>query len=240
MFSLGGPIPEGVRLLLILNGAVFVIFHWLLGSSPGIRDWLALSSDGVLHGKIWQLGTYLFFHHNFTHLFFNMFYLFMFGGMVERAWGRRAFLQYYFVTGIGAGIVWTLVHLGSPIVTLGASGAIYALLLAFGVLFPNSTVLLFFIIPIRAKYLVAMLIGVELLYLMSTTQDGVAHLVHLAGAAIGYLYIRHGGGRFEFPSVVDKVRRWRMRRRLQVIDYRDLMKFHDADDRPGGKGKRGP
>ncbi len=239
MFGFGNPIPPGVRLLLVANAAAFVFFNLLLGTSWGANPaWLPLSSWGVLHGRVWQLVTYLFLHGSLAHFFFNMLYLFMFGGVVERTWGTRAFLRYYFITGIGAGIVWTLAHLGQPfpVPTVGASGAIYAMLLAFAMLFPNSRVLLFFILPVRAKYLVAVLIGLEIVYLGQA--DGVAHLIHLAGAAIGYFLIK-GKIALGLRPLYDRYRRWRTRRRLSVIDYRELMKLDDEnEDLPGGEGRR--
>jgi len=224
-----------VRLLLILNGLAFVVFNLILARSHHVTmDWFALSSYGVLHGRIWQLGTYLFLHGNFMHLLFNMLYLYMFGGALEQTWGQRRFLEYYFLTGIGAGLVWTLARWGNPIPTVGASGSVYAILLAFGILFAEATMLIFFILPMKAKYAVAGLILIEVVYLASNAMDGVAHLIHLAGAAIGYLLLRRGTG---LPNISTRYRRWRMRRKLQVIDYRELLKFDD-DQRGAGPGGR--
>jgi membrane associated rhomboid family serine protease len=233
-FGFGASVTSGVQMLLILNGLAFVVFNVILSRSrlPAL-EWLALSSDGVLHGRVWQLGTYLFLHGDFMHLLFNMFYLYMFGGALEQTWGRRRFLEYYFITGVGAGLVWTLVRWGNPVPTLGASGSVYAILLAFGILFAETTMLLFFIIPMKAKYLVGGLILLEAVYLATNAADGVAHLIHLAGAGIGYLLLRRGSG---LPSVSSRYRRWRTKRRLQVIDYRELLKFDD--DQRGGRGSR--
>ncbi len=237
MGGFGTPVPPGVRMLLFANILTFLATKILLG-----RYWVAwvdvfgLSSWGVLHGRIWQLGTYLFLHGDFVHLLFNMFYLYMFGSSVERALGRARFLQYYFITGVGAAVVWTFARWMDATPTVGASGAIYGLLLAFGVLFANATVLLFFIIPMRAAIVVAMLIGVEVLYMIGNpdSSDGIAHAIHLAGAAIGFVLLRRG---IRMPPFLQRYRRWRMRRKLQVIDYRELMKFDD--DEPGDSTGRG-
>jgi membrane associated rhomboid family serine protease len=238
VFGLGSPITPGVRTLLIANAATYVLFNLVLASTyPVITDWLGLSSRHVLHGRVWQLVTYLFLHGTFMHLLLNMFYLYMFGGIVERAWGTDRFLRYFFITGVGAGIVWTLLRFNSDVPTIGASGSVYAVLLAFGVLFPNSTVLFMFLFPMRAKWLVALFIGIEVIYLVNSANDGVAHLIHLAGAAIGYYDIRRG---IRFGSPIERIRRWRTRRRLSVIDYRELLKFDDErDDYPRGRGRGG-
>jgi membrane associated rhomboid family serine protease len=235
VFGLGGPIPPGVRIILIANAAAFAVFNVLLRTVlPDVWEWLALSSWGVLHGRIWQVATYMFLHGSFLHLFWNMFVVFMFGSAVEQAWGKTALLRYYFVTGIGSGLAWTAVQLGSPVPTVGASGAVYALLLAFAMIYPNSTILLFFVIPVKTKYFVAFLIGSAALFTTLNVQDGTAHLIHLAGPAIGWLYVTR---RLDFGAITERYRRWRMRRRLSVIDYRELMKFDDEDDKPGGRNR---
>jgi membrane associated rhomboid family serine protease len=240
-FGMGGGFPDGVKWLLIANALVFIIQHWLFPAAYApLVSWLGLSSSGVLHGKFWQLGTYLFLHGDFGHFFFNMLYLFMFGAVVERAWGRDAFLRYYFYTGIGAAIVWTLFRFGSDIPTVGASGAVYAIMVAFAVLYPNATILLFFVLPVKAKYLVGALIGLSVFYQLRDANDGVAHLVHLAGAAIGFVLLKRGDNKIpRIPTPWGWYRRWRVRRKLSVIDYRELMKLDDERD-SGSSGRRGP
>lgn len=237
VFGLGGAIPPAVRLILVANVLAYFLFNVLLASQFGrVLDWLALSSSGVLHGRVWQVGTYMFLHGSFLHLFWNMFVVWMFGSQVERVWGKEAFLRYYLITGIGSGLAWTIFQLGSQVPTIGASGAVYAVLLAFGMLFPNSTILLFFVLPVKTKYFVAFTIGTAALFSMLNVQDGTAHLIHLAGPVIGYLYVTR---RIDFRPLLKRYRRWRMRKRLSVIDYRELMKFDDEDDRPGGRNRGG-
>jgi membrane associated rhomboid family serine protease len=145
--------------------------------------------SGYFH--FYQLVTYMFTHLEFTHLFFNMFALYMFGMILENYWGPKRFLTYYLVTGIGAGIVQTLLNYYSVVPTIGASGSVFGILLAFGLTFPNAPLYLFFIpIPIKAKYMVTGY-GLLELYLgfANRSGDNVAHFAHLAGMAFGIVLI---------------------------------------------------
>jgi len=151
--------PPGVKWLLIANVAMFLL--WYLGGEPVQRNLLllALTPTLVVHSFpffIWQLFTYMFLHGSIGHLLFNMLALWMFGTPLEQGWGTRRFLKFYFVCGVGAGVCDTLVNvaLGHQTHTIGASGALYGLLLAFGLLYPDTRVLMNFLFPIKAKYLV--------------------------------------------------------------------------------------
>jgi membrane associated rhomboid family serine protease len=187
--------PTGVKWLVITNVAVYLVYFfgsWMRGEP--IFTSLELMPSAVIHGALWQLVTYLFLHSltSFSHILFNMLMLWMFGTPIEQTWGTRRFLQYYFVCGIGAGVCVVLVNLafGSPYQrVLGASGAIYGLLLAFGMLFPNQTVLLSFLFPIKAKYMV-MIFGA--IAFLSSFQSGstVSNLAHLGGMAFGFAYMK--------------------------------------------------
>ena len=146
-------------------------------------------------GFIWQIFSYMFLHstHGFFHIFFNMYALLIFGVPIEQAWGARRFLLYYFFCGIGAGITIYLINLissgvGYVIPTIGASGAVFGLLLAFGILYPNAQILLFFIIPIRAKYLVVMFGVLELYLELFGPQSNISHVGHLGGLFFGLVY----------------------------------------------------
>ena len=174
-----------------------------------------LSSD--FH--IYQLITYMFMHGGWEHLFFNMFALWMFGCVVERVWGPQKFLFYYIACGVGAGLFQEAAQLAqfymmasdqiaefgvtavvranaaglSSWTTVGASGAIYAILLAFGMIFPEERIFIFPLpIPIKAKWFVIFYAGLELFMAISTTGDGVAHLAHLGGMVFGFFMIRYG------------------------------------------------
>jgi membrane associated rhomboid family serine protease len=145
-----------------------------------------------------RLITYMFLHANFTHLFFNMFSLWMFGRILEQALGTKRFLLYYFVCGIGAGLVQLLVcwiewkFLGGIEIsaTLGASGAVFGILLAFGMLFPNERIMLLIPpIPMKAKWFVIIYGAMELIFGIGGRQSGVAHFAHLGGMLFGLLLI---------------------------------------------------
>ena len=135
---------------------------------------------------LWQFITYMFLHGSFWHLFFNMFALFIFGRDVAAAWGTKKFAAYYFFTGIGAGIC---AFIFTNVPTIGASGAIYALLLAYGIMFPNRTILLYFFFPMKAKYLVVVFGIFELFASIAGNTDGIAHIAHLGGMAFGAIFL---------------------------------------------------
>lgn len=213
-------IPTVTRNLLIINFLVFVA-TWVL-QARGID----LTDIGGLHFfmasdfHLYQFVTYLFLHANLTHIFFNMFALWMFGVVVENVWGSKKFLFYYILCGIGAGIMQELVQLfdfyfritaqdpevafsdlfaiGQQLshqlngwTTVGASGAVYAILLAFGMIFPNERIFIFPLpIPIKAKWFVMGYALIEL-FLAFTSTGNVAHMAHLGGMLFGFLMIRY-------------------------------------------------
>jgi membrane associated rhomboid family serine protease len=139
---------------------------------------------------LWQFFTYMFLHGGFFHLLFNMFVLWMFGSEIEGMWGSRDFIRYYFFTGIGAGILTVLTSWNSPIPTIGASGAIYGILVAFAMLFPNRLIYLYFLFPIKAKHLVILFVVMELFASQRYSESGIANFAHLGGMLFGYIYIR--------------------------------------------------
>jgi membrane associated rhomboid family serine protease len=155
--------------------------------------YLYLIPDYVLQaGAWWQVLTYMFVHGSWSHIFFNMLALFLFGIQLERRMGSTEFLLYYFVTGIGAGIATVFINSATGqgmIPVVGASGAIFALLLAFAAFFPDARIFIFGILPIRAPVAVAAYAGIEIVSQFTNIQSGVAHLTHLAGLAFGYLYL---------------------------------------------------
>lgn len=141
----------------------------------------------------WQFVTYMFLHGNFAHIFFNMYALLIFGIPIEQEWGSKRFLIYYFFTGIGAGFTIFLINLimlgpGYYYPTIGASGAVFGLLLAFGFLYPNAELLLFFFIPIKAKYLVVLYGLLELFLEISGSSGNISHIGHLGGLFFGLIY----------------------------------------------------
>jgi len=191
--------PPVIKNLLIINVVVYfiqmVFGEVTIEGTPGwyvLNKWFALNpfADGY-NFQIWQLITYQFMHGGFSHILFNMFALWMFGMEIENMWGSKKFLYYYLLCGTAAGLFQLFIPplLGtSAAVTIGASGAIYGVLFAFGMLFPNRHIYLYFLVPIRAKYLIGFLIILEFL-LIDSAGSNVAHLAHLGGALFGFIYI---------------------------------------------------
>ena len=181
-------LPPAVKHLLIINVLCYLLYYAL--SRQHIIDlnyWLGIWTPSSGMFRIWQPLTYMFMHGSFDHLFFNMFSLWMFGAVLERYWGTRRFVFYYLVCGIGAGLLNLLVpgvHL-----SVGASGAVYALLLAFGMMFPNEYIYLYFLVPIKTKWFIIGMIALERFEGIFRSYDGVAHFAHLGGMLIGFLLI---------------------------------------------------
>lgn len=207
-------LPVVVKNLLIINAIMFLAdivlerFGIDLNSALGLHFFMA---SGF---RPYQLLTYMFMHGNFSHLFFNMFALWMFGNTLENIWGPKRFLLYYLLCGLGAGLMqegvqyieyvtdlskYQTVNIGSAIIsmdeylnlmtTVGASGAIYGLLLAFGMMFPNSLIYLYFVMPIKAKWFVIGYAVIELLTGVFSSGDQVAHFAHLGGMLVGLIII---------------------------------------------------
>jgi membrane associated rhomboid family serine protease len=229
--------PPGVKWLLIINTGVFLL--WYLGgaSLQSQMRLLALTPDFVVYRFpwfVWQLFTYMFLHGGIGHLLFNMLTLWMFGITLEQTWGTRYFLKYYFLCGVGAGICDTLVNviLGNHTSTIGASGAIYGLLLAFGVLFPDVKVLMNFLFPIKAKYLVMIYGAVALISALGSGNSGVSNIAHLGGMLFGWIYLKARMPRFfrflHLPDFGGWYRQWRMQRAKK--------KFQVYMRKQGGRG----
>ena len=204
--------------LLIVNFLTFVATWVLQLRGVDLTNLLGLHFFLASDFHFYQFFTYMFLHGSFTHIFFNMFALWMFGAVIERVWGPKKFIFYYICCGIGAGVAQELVQYVSYSIeglaayqyvnaggvqmttdayinlwtTIGASGAVYAILLAFGMIFPNERLFIIpFPFPIKAKWLVAGYIVIELVSAMSGPGDGVAHMAHLGGMLFGFLLIRY-------------------------------------------------
>lgn len=187
--------PPGIKYLLFANGLVF-----LLTKSIFTGQWTPIGELVATYGALWPIGSgmfypwelvsYMFLHADVSHIFFNLFALWIFGQAIENLWGTKRFLIYYFLTGIGAALVH--MFLGHPLgYTIGASGAVYGILLAFGMMFPNQYIyLLFPPIPIKAKYFVAIYGGIELFSGLTRSDSGVAHFAHLGGLVVGFVLIK--------------------------------------------------
>jgi membrane associated rhomboid family serine protease len=207
--------PQGVKWLLISNTAVFVLSYVAYQAGLGniFGPFALVPRLVVYHFAIWELATYLFLHGGVWHLLFNMLTLWMFGVTLERDWGTRKFLKYYFLCGIGAGVCDVTVNalLGNwHTNTIGASGAIYGVLLAFGVLYPEATILFLFLFPIQAKYFV-MIYGAMALLGSLNVNSGVSNVAHLGGMIFGLIYLK-----VRFPKVdTYEMRRWYRNYKMQ-------------------------
>ncbi len=201
---------EIVRFLILSNVTIFAVQE-IFGLQALFREYFALVPATFFQGRLWQLFTYMFLHGGLGHVFFNMLALFMFGSVLEREWGSREFLKYYLLTGLAGGLCYALFNHGSYVPTVGASGAIYGLLVAYAVLFPNNVIYIWFVIPLKAKWFAIVFGVIEFLASFSSGSQ-VAHLAHLGGMVVGYVYLkRHRFVRRTFGSV----QTWMERRDLE-------------------------
>lgn len=211
-----GPVSMAVKQLLIANIGIFLLTQ-LVSSFPWVATFGLVPEAVVGQFKLWQLVTYLFLHGGFWHIIMNMFALWMFGVPLERQWGYDAFMKFYFVVGVAAGIVTWLAMTGSPHPTIGASGAIMGLLVAFAMLYPDTPILLGFFLPVPAKVFVLIYAVMEFLSARQFASDGIGHITHLAGMAVAFVYLKADWR----PRAA--VERWRRKlkarsRRLRVVE----------------------
>ena len=216
-YSFGpGPWTPAIKAIIIANVAMFLITY----IAPAVQVPLWLNPQSVVHGQIWRLVSYMFLHDGVFHVLFNMLFLWMFGVELERMWGTRYFVKYYFITGIAAAVTTILVSFipffGLQALyfsrTVGASGAIVAVLLAYGLYFPHREIFVYGIFPIKAKYLL-LILGVISLF----SGGNVAHATHIGGAIAGYFYLK--GGRLHLLSEFQyRYLKWRINRRRTRFD----------------------
>ena len=211
-----GPPSPAIKLLIYINIGAFILTLIVpdivlrLGFSPrAISEQLA----------VWQFVTYMFLHGDVFHILFNMLLLWMFGTDLERTWGTRFFTKYYFVAGVGAALI-TLIWSVSPLpfaqavyhsTMIGASGAIYGVLLAYALYFPHRQILMYFVFPVPAKYFVMIMGAIAFLSSIGSAGSGVAHTAHLGGLVVGYIYLKLLRGR-PFDELKYRWLRWRMNR----------------------------
>ena len=225
-------LPPVVKNLLIINTLFFLATMAFSGLGLDLTRYLGLFFPSSKQFGVWQLVTYMFMHGGLMHIFFNMFALWMFGNVLENVWGPKKFLNYYLITGIGAGLTQILVayirlkshelslspeevkmiyndgyqilmsgknysnpamgfyNIITNVPTIGASGAVFGILLAFGMMFPNSLIYVYFAIPVKAKYFVMIYGAIELISgISNNANDNVAHFAHLGGMVFGYFVI---------------------------------------------------
>ena len=231
---------DAIKTLISINFAIFIL------QSISSSEIMFFSNFGLVPKlvwsqlKIWQPFTYMFFHGDIWHVLINMFVLWMFGSELERVWGKKNFLRFYFITGVGSGLGTMLFGLQSTIPIVGASGAIYGVLLAYGVMFPNRTVYLYGIIPVKSIWFV---IGIGAIAFFSSFNNftNISHLTHLFGMIIGYLYLKRPVHfRSLWFSVFKKVLEYRIQNQEEKISQsveieRDLNSILDKINREGFK-----
>ena len=220
------------------------VITWFVQHIAGrsFNDQLGLTPYDVIHRfSIWQLVTYIFLHAtgNISHILFNMLGLWMFGSDLEREWGTRQFTKFFFICGIGAGLLMVLLSPNDAHVTIGASGSIYGILLAFGMLFPDRIIYLI-IFPIPAKYFVMLMGGIAFYSSwVSGIGSGVAHVAHLGGMLCGFLYLQVRGKhrRSSQPGLnpISGIRAWyaqwqrnRLRKKFDVY-YNEKRRDEDSE-----------
>lgn len=262
------PFTRTVKTLILINVVVFFVKLLLdrSGAGAAVFSTFGLVPEMVIHGRVWQLFTYAFLHAGVGHILFNMLFLWMFGSTLEQYWGGRRFLEFYCFCAIGAGIITVLMaytagdflSLRRDIPTVGASGGIYGVLVAFGMLFPDRQIFIFpWPFPIRARYLVIILVLVALAASLSGP-SGTANVAHLGGALFGYLYLKFLPGRGlrfaaseRYYGLLNAWHKWKRRRATKkfkvymrnhegdpkrFIDESELHKQEERDKKNGGPG----
>jgi membrane associated rhomboid family serine protease len=214
------PVTPYNKGLMLVCGGVWVLQFLLdpvserVGLTPiDLSPWLGLVPVDVLHGWVWQIVTYMFLHdsRSLAHVGFNLLTMWMFGGDLERFWGGRRYLTYWFVCGIGAGLAvaasgaWR----GVRIPTVGASGAIFGLIVAYGTIFAERRLLWNFLFPIKARTLAWIFFAIAFVSMIGQPGDGISHVAHLGGMVVGWLYLKRAWRVGDFARELV----WRVRRR---------------------------
>jgi rhomboid family protein len=236
-YSFGpGPLTPAVKLLIISNVVVFIASRFIdvlrlrLGFMP---------QDVLTHGYIWQPFTYMFVHDGIFHILFNMLALWMFGVELERMWGSRYFTKFYLVSGVGAAVVQTLLSFVpfAPleqvyyIQTVGASGAVFGVLLAYAMYFPHRPIYMYFVFPIPAKYFVMIIGAISLLSSIDGPGGGIAHTTHLGGLVAAYLYLKGGKRTHLMSEIKYRYLKWRINRMRRRFDVYSGGRANDLDRR---------
>jgi membrane associated rhomboid family serine protease len=204
-FGFGGMLTPVVKRLLIANVAVFAVML-VPGVSRIALDWFAFQPTKIFI-RPWGVFTYMFIHGGLMHVAMNMLFLFFFGPPLESRWGGREFFKYYVICGLG-GVA--LSYLFLPAAVIGASAAIYGVMLAFAMNWPDAPIYVFGIFPVKAKWLVAFFFVVSLLSAVEGSGGGIAHLAHLGGIITGFIYLKSDlrrSKRVKRPSQAVKTRR---------------------------------
>ncbi|MBW2271243.1 MAG: rhomboid family intramembrane serine protease [Deltaproteobacteria bacterium] len=252
-----GP-PETPKIIKQLMIANLVVFIAQLVVPQSVSDLAAVQPSAVWNGGyLWQPFTYMWMHGGFAHIGMNCFALWMFGSEVALVWGTRRFLRFYLLCGVGAGFIiasWpfaTLLFSGTDVdvldtYTVGASGSIYAVVLAYSLMWPDRRIMLIFPpVSFRAIWLIPLLLGMTIM--MGGSEGGISHVGHLGGVLLGWLYLRRHGVVEEMPSsgtaasraasssaLRRRWRRWRMRKKLRSVQTGQAQLPHENQDRNDG------
>lgn len=254
MYQFGPRLTPTNKKIIIINVLAFFMF-WIYSiaeSNIGVSrnnqllQFFALSKDHLLSaGRVWQLVTYMFFHIDPFHLLFNMMAVWMFGSDLEEKWGSKLYLKYYLICGIGAGffIAFLPVLIGQPsAMTLGASGAVFGILLAYAIYWPDRRLLFMFIFPIKTRYFVLIMGVISLYFTFNSGQSGnISHVGHLGGLITGYLYllwVAHSSGRSSHAQIsfwkrINPFYRIKMnkQRKLWLKRQQELFEMDDMETR---------
>jgi membrane associated rhomboid family serine protease len=226
--SFGPPLTWVVRNLIIVTAVIFlltylpeVMFGW---NFPFVL--FGLRPFDVTHRLfLWQPFTYLFLHGGFFHIVFNLFALWMFGSDLEKFWGSRRFLFYFFMTGVGAALFDVALQPSAITTTIGNSGAVYGILLAFGLIFPNRPIYLWLLIPVKAKWFVLIMGLIEFASSFSNPGSQVSHIAHLGGMLFGFLYLRGRALPYRLELRYHEWRRAQLRKKFEIY----MRKQEDKD-----------
>jgi membrane associated rhomboid family serine protease len=238
MFDIGSYFPPAIKRICIACVAVFLLqqLSALLFGDAGVKfwiQWFGLVPYAAVFGfRVWQPFTYIFLHGGILHILFNLLYLCMFGADLERAWGSRKFYTYFLVCGVGAGVVNIVVKLlldphgrGTALVpTIGASGAIYGVLLAVAVIMPHRQVWVFPLpVTVSMRVFVIVMGAIEFFGTIGAGGDNVSHVCHLGGMLVGYIYLRRGSYGYSVRNYFSDWKRRRLKRKFEVYvrDHQD-------------------
>ena len=236
-YSFGpGPLTPAIKALIIANVAAFLVALVV----PTITLHFGLRPADVVGSlRLWQLVTYMFLHGGLFHILFNMLALWMFGVELEKMWGSRFFTRFYFIAGGGAALT-TLLLSFTPLpfadqlyysLTIGASGAVYGVLLAYAMYFPHRPIYLYFVFPVPAKYFVMIIGAISLLSSMNGPGGGVAHTTHLGGLIAAYLYLKGGTRTRLLADIKYRYLKWRINRMRRRFDVYSGGRTDDVDRR---------
>jgi membrane associated rhomboid family serine protease len=239
-FDIGEYFPSAVKTICIICIAVFFLqemsqFIWHADGWVFWTHWFGVVPFYVVHlGFVWQLFTYLFLHEGILHILFNLLYLAMFGADLEHMWGTRKFYTYFFLCGVGAGVIDVAVRTildphgrGIAVIpTIGASGAIYGILLANAVLLPQRRVWMFPLpVSVSMRVFVIVMGAIEFFLTIGASGDNVSHVCHLGGMLVGYIYLRRGSFLYNYRNFFSDWKRRRLRKKFEVY-------VRDHDDKP--------